>query len=37
MRDIMSSQLGLNLSESSIEDKFEYRKYLFPKIKNHTD
>jgi hypothetical protein len=35
MREIMSKELGLVLSEVSIEDKFEYRKLLFPKIKNH--
>ena len=33
----MSKELGLVLSEVSIEDKFEYRKLLFPKIKNHAD
>ena len=37
MREIMSKELGLVLSEVSIEDKFEYRKLLFPKIKNHAD
>jgi hypothetical protein len=37
MREIMSKELGLVLSEVSIEDKFEYRKLLFPKTKNHAD
>ena len=37
MREIMSKELGLVLSEVSIEDKFDYRKLLFPKGKNHAD